>query len=354
MWRFYFMFMFTVVGCRALAPSETLTELNSTASFSCDISMYPHDFPFDQQTDTLDNTKELSQQQWGLLQSSAMLSRLTYETPDIIKKRGKKWGFTTTQVIESNTMLAAVFSNETCVYLAFRGTDFHSMRDWMVDANIRKKKLPSGYIHKGFFNAFMDMRHSISAALQSVDVDQKSFFVTGHSLGGALAGVYAYENSVDRLFDAKGPTIQHVVTFGQPLFADTRLAANIRSEFWGRYYRVVNGNDIVTRIPTKFRHLGSLIWIHDQQVTLNAEGEHVVFGSGGRPRRRPQKIKEAETPPELAANQAAFKEFLEASAPPSAQAEEEEMVFGGISYLDDHSMDAYLNLTQRGHRQSQR
>ncbi len=103
-----------------------------------------------------------------------------------------------------------------------------------------------------------------------------------------------------------GPYIHKIVTFGQPLFANSELATVMRREFFQRYYRVVNGVDIVSTVPFWLSHFGSLVWLRDQSIEFRREAI-LAGGPGG------GGISEADIPPELTPSEDSMREFLEAT-----------------------------------------
>jgi predicted lipase len=81
-----------------------------------------------------------------------------------------------------------------------------------------------------------------------LDNPNAKVFITGHSLGGALATLYA------TMLHCSGETemtskIAAVYTFGQPRVGDIGFANYARRKFDNRYYRVVYCNDMVPRVP---------------------------------------------------------------------------------------------------------
>ncbi len=86
-------------------------------------------------------------------------------------------------------------------------------------------------------------------------------FVTGHSLGGAMATIAGMRRKSTQ-----------VVTFGEP-----RVGSNVGAEFRAESHtRYVNGNDPVTMVPPKwwpfcYEHHGDEIPIQDR------EGPNVVY-----------------------------------------------------------------------------
>lgn len=129
-------------------------------------------------------------------------------------------------------------SDDVCV-IAFRGTD--SLKNWLTDGDKRMVKIGqvsegAVKVHEGFWNA-----------LESVNLPDgcyyrtKKVYITGHSLGGALAMLCAYKWVI--LHDAT------VVTFGQPRVGNKVFADYYDSTLGDNTLRVVHQCDIVPRIP---------------------------------------------------------------------------------------------------------
>ncbi|UZP68005.1 lipase family protein [Desulfovibrio mangrovi] len=118
--------------------------------------------------------------------------------------------------------------------LAFRGTA--SIRDVATDMQIMLVPAPGGgRVHKGFLNAFQSVEKEIRDTLAKHP--DLPLYITGHSLGGALAIVATrYLGS-----DSTGATY----TFGAPRAADDDFFIPIKTPI----YRVVNAADAVPRVP---------------------------------------------------------------------------------------------------------
>ncbi|MFV0422970.1 lipase family protein [Oleidesulfovibrio sp.] len=118
--------------------------------------------------------------------------------------------------------------------LAFRGTS--SKKDLMTDMQATLVAAPGeGKVHKGFLQAFKAVETKLRQAL--APYSDMPLYITGHSLGGALAIVATkYLGS-----DSTGATY----TFGAPRVADDAFYKSIKTPI----YRVVNASDAVPRLP---------------------------------------------------------------------------------------------------------
>ena len=122
--------------------------------------------------------------------------------------------------------------------LAFRGTE-KKLSDWKTDLKAElvpardEKKI--GRIHKGFQEAYYAVEPAVEESLRAFP--DCPLYVTGHSLGGALAVV------ATRYLDAG--KLAACYTFGGPRVGDLDLARVFKTPI----YRVVNASDAVPRIP---------------------------------------------------------------------------------------------------------
>ncbi|MFB1488237.1 MULTISPECIES: hypothetical protein [unclassified Thiocapsa] len=98
--------------------------------------------------------------------------------------------------------------------------------------------------------------------MQQAGVGGKRLWLTGHSLGGALATITAAE-WVDQ------HPVTGIYTFGQPKAVGARPARLLRQRYQERFHRFVNDDDIVPGAPPGYRHVGRLFWF-DAQGGLQA------------------------------------------------------------------------------------
>jgi hypothetical protein len=154
--------------------------------------------------------------------------------PDFVKKGGTK---------------AYCFEIGDNRVLAFRGSVPHRLGDWQRDANLNKLKFDGGgCVHQGFSDALDEVWDELKQWLTTAG--EKQLWVTGHSLGGALALLSAMRLDGEKV---------NVCTFGQPRIGDSKFASSGEKKLGDRYYRIVHNEDIVPRIPPYtlgFRHFG--------------------------------------------------------------------------------------------------
>ena len=127
--------------------------------------------------------------------------------------------------------------------LAFRGTQ--QIRDWMTNLDAATTPVSSsggetlGNVHRGFNEAFLSVRDQIGPLLEGDE--ELPLFITGHSLGGALATLATWY--------LKGDSLAACYTYGAPRVGDTGLMDRFRTPV----YRVVNGVDPVPFAPPSGR-----------------------------------------------------------------------------------------------------
>ena len=153
-------------------------------------------------------------------------------------------GFLKYKSFDNQDTQAFLCADDKVIIVAFRGTT--SIKDWLTDLKIELVPLPSkvGCIHKGFNEAigyvWQDLRQAI---LDSRNKDQ-SLWITGHSLGGALATL-----ATDRLTE-EAIKVNGLYTFGQPRVGDEAFANNFDSKMKQCTFRFAHDQDAVTDVPT--------------------------------------------------------------------------------------------------------
>jgi predicted lipase len=185
-------------------------------------------------------------------------------------------------------------SNPGYVLIAFRGTD--EPDDWLDNVKVLPIDFPSnpaqqasdqqpnnqqpadqkplGKIHQGFYNAFLDIWDEMDKLLRLPEYKKRPFWITGHSLGGALATVAGLQLTYE------SRPFYGIYTFGQPRVCDRDLMRHFNAEHQKIFFRFQNDNDIVTRIPAAiagYSHVGTYMHILQNKTIVNDYYYSIIF-----------------------------------------------------------------------------
>ncbi|MEM7801163.1 MAG: S8 family serine peptidase, partial [Chloroflexota bacterium] len=190
---------------------------------------------------------------WQAAMTLANGSKLVYQRGSSIHTVVvNSWGFDACEFISERDTQLFIATQKDKTIIAFRGTQ--GIRDWIRNMDlIWTDEQPYGQVHSGFYTAYHDAHPAILAVLAKLPDTQK-LWVTGHSLGGALASLCVAE-----LAATHKDQIVACYTYGQPRTGNSDFQTFIHNNYGDRYYRFVNDDDIVTRIPPLFKHVGNLI-----------------------------------------------------------------------------------------------
>lgn len=277
---------------------------------------------------------------WAAAHFFALASKLSYSSADTVRSVCVgDWGFDDAKFINIHHSQAFVAYNETDVVVCFRGTE--SLGDWLVDLKITNTKRPYGHIHKGFFEAYQLVEPTIAKYFQTAAASGKRLWLTGHSLGAALATVAALEMP-------QTAALAGIYTFGQPRCVDWKSGTFGKEKFGQLFCRFVNDDDLVTRVPPHFWHFGNLVHFDSRGDVQRVSADLETVG-----------VEEpALTVPEFEAVKQqirAVRESVKASSIGNETLGTEisnEGVFnvsiaGLIPGVADHSMDRYLSVISR-------
>lgn len=235
-----------------------------------------------------------------------------------ILKELKDWdpGFTEVTTFDNKSTQAFIakhdggglFGSPGFVIIAFRGTD--EKLDWEDNLKLSGVNFPGGRgsasigeVHSGFYEAFLDVWEpqgakdkdtlkvekctleadayvvkpdtcTMKELLERADYQRKPFWITGHSLGGALATICAFNFYYDDV------PFYGVYTYGQPRTCKRDLKRHFDAEAKGRFFRFQNNNDIVSRIPQRlagYSHVGTFLYIDTERNITSDVGAWFQF-----------------------------------------------------------------------------
>ncbi len=150
------------------------------------------------------------------------------------------------------------------IFVSFRGSE--NIQNWISNIQVSQINPYTDHniaVEKGFYNLFDSLQTNIYNVLNDLTFKYNTtqVILTGHSLGGALATL----NAFDILYYKKDYKIHSLITFGSPrigneYFAITFESYNIYSN------RITHFYDIVPHVPEEFlgyRHISQEIWYNE-------------------------------------------------------------------------------------------
>jgi len=200
----------------------------------------------------------------------AWMAKLVYvnfelgdEEYERLKLHLQSGGFELVRTFNQKEMQAMLVRNKDFAVLAFRGTQPTVKEDVLADlkayktptlasltATINKYKddTAGGKLHAGFVDGYNALALEILDTLTLRENSLLPLYITGHSLGGALATVATY-----RLEKVIGDRIAACYTYGSPRVGN----GDYKKDFKSAIYRMVHSTDIVTLVPSfGYSHAG--------------------------------------------------------------------------------------------------
>lgn len=149
------------------------------------------------------------------------------------------------------TLYAGIDDETRTAWIVFRGTDKHT--DWLVNFFFVPLPLPHPMAHGGFVLSWKLAKRRFVPWLRSHKGRFDRIFITGHSLGGALALACAYE------LQDEGFEVAQCITVGMPRLYTAWSVKKVENLLGDRFLRVVKDKDVVPKVPPAllgFRHMG--------------------------------------------------------------------------------------------------
>lgn len=261
-------------------PPSTLTTLRMpNTSHSYFQNWQAHPFKHDANAFELVNA-------WWLMEASL----LAYTDFDFIAATFETTGLTAAgfvvEFIEQGHTQCFVAHNEEFILVAFRGSQIDKTRDSALDwaADFKFPLVPErlgGRVHHGFKDALDSIWDSVKCYVvrnRAQDGIERKVWITGHSLGAALATLAA-----DRAIANAGLVVQGLYTFGSPRVGDDDFkTAFCSAGINQRTFRFVNNRDIIARLPPRglYTHVGALKYI-DRAGQLHFLDEESEMANAG-------------------------------------------------------------------------
>ena len=152
------------------------------------------------------------------------------------------------------------------ICVVFRGSE--STKDWFYDLKIQKHNLKDGiWVHSGFYQQLYEngVYDKILTSVKQI-VDEHldfSLYVTGHSLGAALATLCGF------MFSQELKTQITVVSFASPRVGNAEWKNAFEKQHNLVHYRIANNRDIVTAFPMyNYHHVGKTIRLFENSYSI--------------------------------------------------------------------------------------
>jgi predicted lipase len=171
-----------------------------------------------------------------------------------------EFGLTAKLISVDNTQ-AYLGTDDGAIVVAFRGseqpTTVDGLKDWLLTNANNYLVLPEGRMgtdfvaagvgarfHRGFLGALEEVWDPLFAAVSAaLDEKERPVWVTGHSLGGALALLAAWR------FKRQFIPVHQIYTFGAPMIGNQAAADAFAREFPDKIFRYIDDRDLVPRLP---------------------------------------------------------------------------------------------------------
>jgi hypothetical protein len=219
-------------------------------------------------------TRDAAERERALIQTVHPARKIEFFSGGrVVSDNGKvvfEKGSTQVTWVEHRTLRYAVVS--------FRGTE--SDDDVMADINIARSPGPSGgRVHQGFSTALSEVEPLIDSRMSLLAAGTR-LYVTGHSLGGALANIF-----LARALDRRPDLRYALYTFGSPRVGNQDFAALLESKAADAktpLLRFHNGADPVATKPPAFfgwEHAGTPIHLEHDRVQVDGDFNLPLLGT---------------------------------------------------------------------------
>ena len=170
-------------------------------------------------------------------------------------------------VITGDTNIAIMRDNiQNSTVFGFRGTS--NIENWVSDLKaefIQPYSNQNIKVHKGLYTEYMLYKDIL---FQYIDINDK-ITLTGHSAGGALGMLFAYD-----IYNTNSIKDLSVYTFGKPRIGNQAFAESAKNI---THYRITHAKDIVPHVPEEilgYFHTNTEVWYYndnDYKICVDSE-----------------------------------------------------------------------------------
>ena len=119
----------------------------------------------------------------------ALISSLVYHDLDAeVKAKLIEMGYVGVKFIDILGAQCYILDNDERILVAFRGTEPTEVSDILADLELIRED----GVHRGFLEEYQKIEREVNAAVSALqEKKERPVYITGHSLGGAIACIYA-------------------------------------------------------------------------------------------------------------------------------------------------------------------
>ncbi len=269
---------------------------------------------------------------WPVAFELANCSSIAYMPPVFAEEELRQRGYTDVQTLNFGSALGYVATLDDVAVIMFRGTNPPEIQDWYVNLNNKAYASEHGPVHAGFWGSYDALHSQVVEVLRQKQLQR--VWITGHSLGGALAVVCSYRLSSEKITEISG-----VMTFGQPRVGSKEFCRHMESELPAKMVHFVNENDLVPRVPRSFDHFGSLVW-YTAGVVRRSRPFGLMMTAGDESKSEDEYVElPALSEQELQATKQTLSEQPKMQYSPDGQP----LMQGNSPYIADHNIELYID-----------
>ncbi len=182
----------------------------------------------------------------------ATLSNYAYKDINVFQQQFPSYSV---QYVSNNGADAYILENTHDFIVVCRGTEVKQFSDIRADLGIARTKMNNVKVHIGFNHYVDHIWDDILARGRHACWHNKSVWLTGHSLGAAMATIIAYRFALHTALST--PTA--LFTYGSPRVGN-KAFVDVTNALSYPHHRWVNDGDIITKIPFApwFYHSGTM------------------------------------------------------------------------------------------------
>ena len=173
-------------------------------------------------------------------------------------------------IVENSGERALVAMYDHTLWIGFRGSS--NIQNWINNVQfsfVCPYTSPTICVEKGFYTIYTNMYEDIHKVIEKYTQYTQCIIFTGHSLGGAIATLFAYD-----MVKQNNKNI-HVITFGSPRVGNEEFVQDfITMQDTNASYRITHKYDIVPHVPQEFLgylHIPHELWYYEDDHYMDCD-----------------------------------------------------------------------------------